>query len=1042
MSLGDKHDAALRNTIMNPRRSLLRAVAALALLCCAANAQVVTNSVFLISTRGTNLLSLAGAARDCFASAVTPDGRWVVFVSAANNLVSSPAGGSLPEAYPPAVNVYLRDLSNAVTILVSAGMSGWTGSSSDCSPAQVSHDGRFVVFESAATNLVPGAWNGLQQVFVRDVQQQQTLLVSASTNGGPANAPCHSPVLSADGRFVAFVSEAANLVPGDTNGVADVFVRDLEKQSTVLISAGAVSAGISGTKWSRSEQPKITPNGRYVTFYSTATNLVPEGPVSDGFRLGDIYLHDLSTRTTIWVSREARAQSLLVLGTKNVHSFNHVTSDDGQWVSFQSAVPGATTGAVYRFHVPTQSTELVHSNAAVAPGVYAEISDLAATPDGGVLAFAAPLPVDVATNATAIFVWNATTKSNALVTVNASGQPAIGISRPPALDATGTQVLFISNAEGLTTNAVTPGYNLYRRDLQANSTVLLNVSGTGELMTLAGSDVPLLSTNAGVTVFNAIDRQASGTVGTIHQVFARQEGSGVPTLISPHAEALPSLVSETGSGLTPLSVSSNGLRVAFVSYASDLVPQDTNGFPDIFIRDQETGATVAASVNTNAVTGNKLALGPALSADGRFLAFVSSASDMTPGDVNAATDVFLRDLTTGSNSLISARIIDGKPGNGASFGSQLSRDGTKLVFQTYSTGMATTSSYAPASSGGYPDVVHVDLTTKKRLSLGPKYGVLFAPALSPDGRYVALVEATSSFPSGGPLAVWDTLTGRKVLQTSNNFLAVATSDLAALALSPSGEHLVYATNTTTGGAISYFRIPDSSPHVIARHRVTRNNRLAFNSSGNLMAYSGLDPSSIDSASQIYLYSFSAGTNLLVSRAEMGLANTVNDRPDLSPDGNLVAFRSSTRSSAAGTTSEITSLLVYVRETDSILSLSQGLGRHLGAPIFSGDGQTLLFPSRLGNSTLGDFNDASDIIAVKISRTGSIPVFYAALTPSALGWLLSWPVQTNRFYAVEYKHLLSDPAWIELTEPIVIEGTQGRLLDPAVSEQRFYRIVAR
>ena len=112
-------------------------------------------------------------------------------------------------------------------MLVSGNLSGTGGGNGNSMLGQVSTNGQFVVFQSDASNLVPNDTNGVTDIFVRDLVAGTTTLVSVSTNGGPANGASTDPVMTPDGRYVAFISSASNLVPGDTNGIPDVFVRDL-----------------------------------------------------------------------------------------------------------------------------------------------------------------------------------------------------------------------------------------------------------------------------------------------------------------------------------------------------------------------------------------------------------------------------------------------------------------------------------------------------------------------------------------------------------------------------------------------------------------------------------------------------------------------------------------------------------------------------------------------------------------------------------------------------------------------------------------------
>ena len=138
------------------------------------------------------------------------------------------------------------------------------------SPA-ISADGRFVAFVSFATNLVPGDTNDATDVFVRDRQTGTTRRVSLGPGGVQGNGGSAGPAISANGRFVAFFSAATNLVPGDTNGTADVFVRDRQTGTTRRVSLGP--GGVQGD--GDSVGAAISADGRFVAFESDATNLVP-----------------------------------------------------------------------------------------------------------------------------------------------------------------------------------------------------------------------------------------------------------------------------------------------------------------------------------------------------------------------------------------------------------------------------------------------------------------------------------------------------------------------------------------------------------------------------------------------------------------------------------------------------------------------------------------------------------------------------------------------------------------------------------------------
>jgi Tol biopolymer transport system component len=165
-------------------------------------------------------------------------------------------------------DIFVRDMLAGSTERVSVDSSGVQGDGDSTTPS-ISSDGRFVAFTSVATNLVPGDVNAHADVFVHDRHTGVTVLASVDTSGVQANADCLDPSISSDGRFVAFHSTATNLVAGDTNNADDVFVRDL-----LLGTTERASAGTGGQANGASDKPAISADGRFVSFRSFASDLV------------------------------------------------------------------------------------------------------------------------------------------------------------------------------------------------------------------------------------------------------------------------------------------------------------------------------------------------------------------------------------------------------------------------------------------------------------------------------------------------------------------------------------------------------------------------------------------------------------------------------------------------------------------------------------------------------------------------------------------------------------------------------------------------
>jgi Tol biopolymer transport system component len=160
--------------------------------------------------------------------------------------------------------------------------------------AALSADGRFVAFKSRASNLVVGDTNDQDDVFVHDRRTGTTERVSVGPNGVQGNGDNDEPALSADGRFVAFTSDASNLVPGDTNGSPDVFVRDRRTGTTERMSVRRDGVQVRGFSYN----PALSADGRFVAFVSSAHTLVP-GDTNDE---GDVFVRDRRTGATERVS--------------------------------------------------------------------------------------------------------------------------------------------------------------------------------------------------------------------------------------------------------------------------------------------------------------------------------------------------------------------------------------------------------------------------------------------------------------------------------------------------------------------------------------------------------------------------------------------------------------------------------------------------------------------------------------------------------------------------------------------------------------------
>ncbi|HEV7534200.1 MAG TPA: hypothetical protein VGP90_01120, partial [Acidimicrobiia bacterium] len=219
---------------------------------------------------------------DSFAPALSSDGATVAFVSRATNLAG-------PEPVR-AMNVFVHDPLKGQTTRISAAPGGAPADADSTSPV-LSGDGSVVAFDSFADNLVAGDSNAASDVFVVDRASGRTARVSMASDGAQGNGGSFNPALSADGRYVAFASDATALVPGDHNRAGDVFVHDRQTGKTTLVSVTSDGKPANGDSF----DPALSADGRFVAFVSDATNLVR----GDTNGAADVFVHDRETgRTT------------------------------------------------------------------------------------------------------------------------------------------------------------------------------------------------------------------------------------------------------------------------------------------------------------------------------------------------------------------------------------------------------------------------------------------------------------------------------------------------------------------------------------------------------------------------------------------------------------------------------------------------------------------------------------------------------------------------------------------------------------------------
>ncbi len=848
-------------------------------------------------------------------------------------------------------------------MLVSANFNGTGGGNGHSAFGQISANGRYVVFQSDASDLVPGDTNGVSDIFLRDVLTGTTRLISVATDGGPGNGASYNPVMTPDGSCVAFISKANNLVAGDANGMVDMFVRDLFTQTTWIVSVGAVPP--SGSTDGNMATPRITPDGRFVAFFSDAQGLVSAVP---GTSQGEIYLRDRMVGTTTWASVSAGIIVSNSLGLSTAVSYRPRISDDGRYVAFKAGSTNSGEAVVIlQYDSVMSGTAVVSTNGIAA---YTDEDDLFGpemTPSGSFIAFVQGEGAGTNPPYSSVHVWNALTTADALVSDSGSGVPPNTYSRSPAISPDGQSVAFLSNATNLVANEVSDGYHIYLRNLTSNVTILVDADTNGAGTTDDQLAAFGLSADGRFVVFSSPDGNlVSLDSNRALDIFLRDVVVGATALASKRNSTVISQTGDAASSVTELGVSADGRWVVFSSLADDLVPGDTNRLADVFAQDLLTGARVLVSAGLD---GNPALGGPSgspvISEDSRYVAFASSATNLVAGLVGSTNNIYRRDLLTGTTVLVSISPSGVGGGSADSTDPVISADGRYVAFQSQAVNLTTN-----VTSVAAPYTFWRDMNQAFSLLVG-RSGKDFPPSMSHDGRYLAYFGIPAppeySLISRWQLYVRDLQLGLNVYSNIPPSTIVNTS----AALSPDGKHLLYANSANWG--ISFLLLDDvmTGQHLLSitnTHPIR--NTARWSADGRYVAFvattnsAGVD----DGTNRLFLYDVVSNSITLVNPdvGPNGSAGAVLDSPALSGDGRFVAYRAAVNS-FSWVTNPPPNIFVYDRLTGSnlVLTASQAGSDPVvwaSRPAISGSGQTVVFSSLGSGLVSGDLNRAPDVFA--------------------------------------------------------------------------------
>jgi Tol biopolymer transport system component len=403
---------------------------------------------------------------------VSSDGSRIAFESLATNLVEADSGNTCDlnfdgVASENCADIFVYDLHSGEMLLASISSDG-TQANKESSHPVISGDGRRVAFVSLADNLVVGDQNGVADVFVHDLESRQTSMVSLASNGEQGNFASLNPAISADGGLVAFLSFSGNLVPEDSDAYFDVFVRDLQNQTTELVSLnpleqkGNDDSGVIGSL-------AISADGRYVAFDSWARNLVS----GDTNNTSDVFLRDRMMGTTMRISRgwdgsqanrmsgdpsisadgmvvafSSRATNL-VEGDTNTCRFTTAPGDCRDIFVFDRIEMRTTRASVSAAgeEANGESSDPVISGNGLLVSFWSQASNL--IPGDEVAACDTDFDWDYDDNCPDVFVYDLGRGEIVLASSNSNGTPGNSGSQSPAISDSGVTVVFDSYASNL-----------------------------------------------------------------------------------------------------------------------------------------------------------------------------------------------------------------------------------------------------------------------------------------------------------------------------------------------------------------------------------------------------------------------------------------------------------------------------------------------------------------------------------------------------------------------------------------------------------------
>lgn len=761
--------------------------------------------------------SSLGTAGEAEATAISGDGAVVACVDSSGNAVLGDTND--------VDDVLVSFLDGRPSIHVSVAPDGSPGNSRSNQP-QLDQDGSHCAFVSLADNLVPNDTNGAGDVFVRDITAGTTRRVSVTSSGEQVALGGQGLTsISADGRVVAFVSSSDELVAGDTNGLQDIFVHDVSTGTTTRVNVTSAGAEAQG---GLSAAPHLSGDGRFVVFESRATNLV----AGDTNGEPDIFLHDRTMGTTTRVSVDAAGVQA------DGYSEAPRISDDGNVIVYRSSATnllgaGNDTNGRYDIFVYVVASGAVSRVSVDSTGAEGNSSsggpDIDATGRFVVFVSGASNLVPEDTNdEDDIFVHDSQTGITERVNTR-SGEPQSDADRgkDPAISDDGRQVAFAQAGHGLTPDGrgFPGGGNVFRKDLDSGALVLSSRSAVRDVADgNSGSRDTYLSVSANgrwVVFVSEAGNLVSGDDNCLADLFRHDRQTGATVRVIPH----PGVGSE--QSIQEPSISDDGRFICFVSRSPEFLAGgvDTNGREDVFVHDVLLGLTERVSVHTDGTQSDRDSDSARMSADGRFVVFISGSARLADTKTGTVNEVFLRDRQAGTTS----RVVRDRNGNFASARCEapdVSDDGRYISFH------ASSAVFVAGDTNGRDDVFVQDVQTGaiRRASISSAgvqgTGDSSDARISADGRYVVFESRASDLVDNDTNSATDVF--RHDLQTGETLrVSVSSLDMEATGSS------VRASISSDGAYVLFFSradnlasapIPDNGA-LFVRHLPTGQTRL-------------------------------------------------------------------------------------------------------------------------------------------------------------------------------------------------------------------------